>query len=421
VYSVGADWSLAANPNGPWSYNQGTSPLPFVQVDWGGVTGETFWTTTSSGIVPPAWAKAVTTIVAGRWEPGDVVGHSTNGFGVTANITWTSPAAGWITLSGKAWDAGHAVGRDDAWRLYVAGDLVAQRSSVVGIARADDAALFSTNLQPGKGLTSLPVAAGDTVVFEIQATTSLGHFVGVDLTIDLVPAPNHIVCYKAGLVPGEPKLTGASASLQDQLGGPDVFGVKGVVALCNPADVDGEGVPVPEVHHAGFSLKGGPTFVKSDHVAVDQFGTRTLTLTGPAGLLDVARVAPGPTPPPPFDSDPTAVPTVNRYKCYKAGPARGQPKFVPPAPPTVTDMFFPGGQALELKKITKLCAPVDKDGETPGAETRADHLVCYQAKLPSGAPRFEAQTVAIAGTNFGAHVLVAKGVAEVCVPALKDP
>src|SRR5580704_12506912 len=29
TYNVTADWSNSANPNGPWSYNQGSTPLPF--------------------------------------------------------------------------------------------------------------------------------------------------------------------------------------------------------------------------------------------------------------------------------------------------------------------------------------------------------------------------------------------------------
>jgi hypothetical protein len=420
LYNVGVDWSLEANPSGPWSYNQGTTALPFVQVDWGGVTGETFWTTTSSGVVPPAWAKAVTTRGADHWEPGDVIGHSTTPPGTTANITWTSPAAGTITISGRAWDAEHIPGRDDAWRLRVAGDLVAERASIVGVARSDTGALFSGNLVAGKTLAGLPVAKGDTVVFEIQATTATGHFVGVDLTIDYVGA-NPLVCYKAGLAPGQPRFPGDTTVLEDQFGGPAPFDVKAIASLCNPADVDGLGVPFPDVHQVGFKIKATAPFAKSTHVVVDAFATRTLTVGGPAVLLDVARAVPGATPPPPFASDPTADPNVNRFLCYKAALAKGEPGFVPPVPPTITDTFFPGGQAVVLKKVTKLCTPVDKDGETPGAEARAGHLVCYLAKLPAGTPKLAPQAVAIGGTNFGDHPLVAKSLAELCMPAIKDP
>jgi hypothetical protein len=423
VFDVGEDWSLLSNPNGAWSYNQGATPLPFVQIDWGAVSGETFWATTDAGTVPPAWGKAVTTRAANHWEVGDVIGHSTTPPGVTANITWTSPAAGTIAISGKAWDATHIVGRDDTWRLSVAGDLVAQRASVLGIAKSDETALFSNNLVPGKSLVDLPVAKGDTVVFEIQALTSVGHFVGVDLTIDYVGA-NRLVCYKTGSAKGEPKFTRATTSLEDQFGGPALFDVKSIASLCTPADVNGQGVPFPDVHQTGFTVKapkGSPKFVKSDHVVVDEFGTRTLTITGPAVLLDVTRSAVGPTPPAPFSTDPTVDPNINRFKCYKAVPAKGQPKFVPPAAPTVTDDVFPGGQALALTKVTKLCTPADKDGETPGAEARPGHLLCYQAKLLPGSPKPDQETVASHSTNFGPHVRVRKAVAELCVPAIKDP
>src|SRR4029453_11455814 len=41
-------------------------------------------------------------------------------------------------------------------------------------------------------------------------------------------------------------------------------------------------------------------------------------------------------------------------------------------------------QTLTLTKITKLCTPVNKNGEDPTAPQHAGHLVCYKAKLPKG-------------------------------------
>jgi hypothetical protein len=76
-------------------------------------------------------------------------------------------------------------------------------------------------------------------------------------------------------------------------------------------------------------------------------------------------------------------------------------------------------QTLTLTKITKLCTPVNKNGEDPTAPQHAGHLVCYKAKLPKG--KFPATTVSVNNTNFGPAVLVAKAVAEWCVPALITP
>jgi hypothetical protein len=75
----------------------------------------------------------------------------------------------------------------------------------------------------------------------------------------------------------------------------------------------------------------------------------------------------------------------------------------------ITDQF--GTQSYTLKKITKLCTPVNKNGEDATAPQHVGHLVCYQAKLPAGA-KFAPQTVSVNNANFGPAVLVAKAVLE---------
>jgi hypothetical protein len=133
------------------------------------------------------------------------------------------------------------------------------------------------------------------------------------------------------------------------------------------------------------------------------------------GLLDVTPLALGATPPAPFASDPTSSETINRFTCYRATIAKGEPKFASPTAPLVADDLL-SGEALDLKKITKLCLPADVGGATPGAATRDARLVCYRATRAKGAPKFVRQTVASNATT-GAHVLVATGVADLCVPA----
>ncbi len=203
IYDVGTDWSNTSNPHGVWSYNQGTTPLTYRQANWGGVTGESFWTTTPTGTVPPAWTRAVINFGSfPGWQIGDVIGHSTNmGGGANANITWTSPAAGYIDISGAAWNAYHAAGRDDLWRLWVDGAVVAQRGSIISVARGSTDALFTNNLVPGGSLDHVLVAAGDTVVFQIQTLSSNGHFVGMDLTIgfDEIPEPGSLMLFGIGI------------------------------------------------------------------------------------------------------------------------------------------------------------------------------------------------------------------------------
>ena len=234
------------------------------------------------------------------------------------------------------------------------------------------------------------------------------------------PPGDHYLCYRA--VKQFPFVQTTKA-LTDQLGGPLTFNVQRVVSLCNPVDKNGEGVTYPQVHQEGYLIKAPPSapkFVRRDHVTVDQFGRRTLTILRPDSLLDVTPKALGTIPPPPFASDPTSDPGVNRFKCYKARLARGSAKFVPPPAPTLTDQFFTAGQSFQVRKVTKLCMPVDKQGETPAAEIRPTHLVCYQVKLPPGVP-FTKQTVSTNNPDFGTDVLTVTGPSELCLPALKDP
>jgi hypothetical protein len=251
---------------------------------------------------------------------------------------------------------------------------------------------------------------------------------GAATTVDLLDAPggpggipsaDAYACYRATLPPGSPRFTPVTASLEDALG-PGLFDVKAIAAVCQPARVNGSALVAPSVHQEVLRIaahRGGPRFAKVERVATDRFATRRLTLTGPATLLDVTPAAIGATPPPAFGSDPTADPSVNRFKCYRAKLAKGQPKFVPPPSPTVADAFFPNGQGLRLTKVNKVCMPVDKEGETPAAETRAAHLLCYQAQLEKGTPKLTPRAISTHSDNFGPHTLVARAVAELCVPA----
>ncbi|HXQ24172.1 MAG TPA: hypothetical protein VN812_20995 [Candidatus Acidoferrales bacterium] len=229
---------------------------------------------------------------------------------------------------------------------------------------------------------------------------------------------DHYMCYTAKLSPGQPAFAPSPVSLQDQLGGPQQYDVKKIVTICNPANVNGAAPQNPLVHQLGVQIKaqnGAPKFVKSDHLTDDEFGRLQLTFEAPDNLLDLSAQVLGSGGAPPLASDGG----VDRFMCYTAKTAKGAPAFVPPTTsPTVTDDFVTG-QTFNLKKVQHVCTPVDKNGETPGAETHTGHLVCYQAVLPKGATKPKPQ-VSVNSTNFGGWVLDSLGPSELCVPALKD-
>jgi uncharacterized protein YjbI with pentapeptide repeats len=216
------------------------------------------------------------------------------------------------------------------------------------------------------------------------------------------------LCYKATLAPGQARFTPVQKTLQDQFG-TLVVDVKRVLAVCNPAQTG--------VHQVGYKIARAttppqPVFVKTDYTAVDQFGTHPLTAVRPVELRAPSAKVLGAGGTGLVDTT-----GVDHFECYKAMPAKSAPRFVAPPPVAITDEF--GTVTLTLRKITKLCTPVNKDGEDVTAPEHVGHLICYQAKLPARI-RFAPQTVSVNNTNFGPAVLRAKAVAELCVPAFKD-
>jgi hypothetical protein len=228
---------------------------------------------------------------------------------------------------------------------------------------------------------------------------------------------DHYLCYKATLAQGQPKFTAVQKKLQDQFGAGG-FDVTKIKALCNPAQKNKEPPPSrPDVHEVNYQLTPAqkqPKFVKSTHMAIDQFGPHQLTIVKRAALLAPSATALG-------SGGVGLVDTTgaDHFECYRTATPKGTPAFVTIPGVRVADQF--GTALYDLKKITKLCAPTNKNGEDPTAPEHQGHYVCYQAKPAQGSSQtFQPQTVSINNTNFGGTVLVVHAVTELCVPAFKD-
>jgi glucose/arabinose dehydrogenase len=229
-------------------------------------------------------------------------------------------------------------------------------------------------------------------------------------------ATDGYLCYRALLAPGEAKLpAGTSVTLQDEISGPQAFGVKRAASICNPASVDGGTVVDPDTHQQGYLVKrppGSPKFVRTNEVTSDAYATRNLTLSQEDSLLVPSSKVLGAGGAPPYAGS-----GIDHYKCYRARLAAGSPKFLPPPPPTISDQFYPGGQTFNVKRVTKHCKPVAVDGST--IEEPEAHLVCYQVRLPAGV-KFPRTTVSTNNPEFGTDVLIATMPSELCVPASVD-
>ncbi len=252
-----------------------------------------------------------------------------------------------------------------------------------------------------------------------------------------VPPLDHFTCYKSKPakapkgVASYPKFAPTTATLVDRFGTTEAndqhaLDLKKPLVVCNPTDPNGEDptAPTHAPHLEGYSVKitktapKQPKPVTSVRSIENRLGPLKLTIKAPDRVLVPSAKALGDG-----GATPLASTGVDHYKCYRAKVAKAK-KGQGPFPVftrtsvTLTDQFG-GPLQFDLKKPTRLCAPADKNGENPGAPSHVDHLVCYQAKLTKQAPKqpkFVAQTVSTAN-QFGAEVLRAKSIEELCVPS----
>ncbi len=195
TYDLQQDFSTTQNPNGVWSYDLGGSPI----------------TSQISGVYGTGWCymtgaygyydgSIIIGAASGGLTPGSIAIH-TYSFGGDDSITWTSPAAGTIDISGLAWDEDFG-GRDAKWTLTVGGQTIAFCPSIDGIQSTDAQASFANNVVSGESLNNIPVCAGDVVAFTPHTTTQYGHFMGVnmDVVMTTVPEPSTFVLFSIGAI-----------------------------------------------------------------------------------------------------------------------------------------------------------------------------------------------------------------------------
>ncbi len=206
IYDLKAQWSDASNPNAVWSYNEGLNPLPHVDAwqrnggGWG--VNQPGWARSEDGSNRlPFWYKSNGSENFGPdIQAGDIVIHSwdtTNGVGNgQGNVTWTSPTAGSITISGSVWSARN-IGRTNHWSLTRNGNLLS--GADISAANSSRAAPF--NFTAGSGgaavLANIPVAPGDVIKLQVERTSFFGDFVGVNFT---VTGPQGCTAPPAGMV-----------------------------------------------------------------------------------------------------------------------------------------------------------------------------------------------------------------------------
>ena len=184
------------------------------------------------------------------------------------------------------------------------------------------------------------------------------------------PPLDHFSCYEILPTPFTPV---SNVSLVDQFGSTTTT-VNRPHYLCAPADKKGEDSSAPSHpdHLTGYLLHGSPV-KKLNQTVKNQFGTIVLDVIKPSQLLvPTAKSLAAPAPPAPIIS------AVDHFQCYKVKRSKGSPKFNTILGVPIQDQFGTG--TIDLLKVTDLCAPVDKNGENPGAENHKFKLLCYMSR-----------------------------------------
>ena len=222
------------------------------------------------------------------------------------------------------------------------------------------------------------------------------------------PLPaNHYLSYGIKEMKGTAKFMKRDVTLADQFE-TGTFEVKKLKALYNPVDKNGEGIADPDTHLVGYEIKrdkSEPDHVKQVNIQVeDQFGTLTVDTVKPDRLLvPSAKSVTGPVGelPVPLNSD--------HFKCYRVEITEGTPEFV--SLQVALEDQFTAQRVFEVDEPTRLCNPVDKNGE--GMMDPDTHLMCYDVR------RVDIANIHV-NNQFGPlQVATKKEKKEICVPATK--
>jgi hypothetical protein len=218
---------------------------------------------------------------------------------------------------------------------------------------------------------------------------------------------DHYLSYEVKEMKGTLKFDKVNVNLTDQFE-TGTFEVKKLKALYNPVDKNGEGINDSDTHLVGYEIKRDKNEAK--HVTVtniqvdNQFGTLRVDTVKPDRLLvPSAKSVTGPVGELPLPL------TVDHFKCYKIEVTEGTPEFVP-VQVSLEDQFT-SERVYEVDEPTRLCNPVDKNGE--GFLDAEIHLLCYDVR------RADITNIHV-NNQFGPlQVETKKQKKELCVPSTK--
>lgn len=195
VYDLRVDFSNTSNPNGPWQYLKGITPLthftPVTQPSLPAAAANGYWGDTASSnnsaiMLTTAKGSATGFFSDNDFLQGEVLVRTTDPNGAPMNVTWTAPTAGTFTYSGFLWFANGPLGPGgNSFTLKLNnGPTMETGSATIGQDRNNVSGMVN-------GLTPTAVLPGDVLTLQIDPLPGppFGSLAGVSFTIDFTPVP----------------------------------------------------------------------------------------------------------------------------------------------------------------------------------------------------------------------------------------
>ena len=173
--------------------------------------------------------------------------------------------------------------------------------------------------------------------------------------------------------------------------------------LCNPVDKNDEDPTAPDdpAHLVAFTMKRlSPRFTKvTGKLVLNAFGSITVDLTKPDMLMVPSSESFSGTPP--LLADP-----FDHFQCYRTRGGLERRKGV-----KIDDQF--GTFTVDIKRPSKLCVPVDKNGE--GIPDPSAYLMCYEVRVTN---RFKPAGTVFVNNELGPASFRSFRTNELCLPSV---
>jgi hypothetical protein len=202
-------------------------------------------------------------------------------------------------------------------------------------------------------------------------------------------------------------------TLDDQFAKKRKFLVLKPETLLNSASEDGGEIVDSETHLVGYSVFGHwRRRPKERNIQVEnQFGAISVDLVRADRLLVPASKSEDEKP---LDAPVLADVDVDHFLCYRVNRSRHSDKFEGEQV-SVMDQFNEEARSFEVKRPTRLCTPVDKNGE--GIKYPDRDLMCYSVKLADGEPKHKRIKGLWVNDQFGEKQVDTRKEQELCVPS----